>query len=236
MVFEVMTRESTNIAEIDLMNSFDSIPILGYSLAVQGEAVWKLSYQSGINVGRVVQVNRTHLRLDGMPGFGGDSGGPLCLGERFDECTLVGMVVAGNDTTDVVEAVSFPHLAMKMRLSEVFPESLKRLPRVREELAELKRALEKLEMEKEKEKEKSEREKAELKLEKEKEKEKLEKEKAELKLEKEKAKSKLEKEKAELKLEKAELKAELQAVIAELSHELDSLKAAKSGDEQCPKR
>jgi len=165
----VFTVPADGVFEVglDLMHGFDNIPIAGFSRPHPAEAVWKLGAFTGMSVGRVVSVNESDhtFRIDGIEGDEGDSGGAVCLGEHFNACTLVGMVVGGDRDKRVVKAVLadrfVPRIGAPLGPLQRAEELLKRAE-LEKERAE--KELEKERAEKELEKERALRQLAELKL------------------------------------------------------------------------
>lgn len=107
VVFKVPVTPHIFDGGLDLMHGFDNIPIVGFSRPVAAEAVWKLGAFTGMSVGRVVVVNVSDhtFTIDGMVGDEGDSGGAVCLGTQFNECTLVGILLQGDSKRQQVKAL-----------------------------------------------------------------------------------------------------------------------------------
>lgn len=123
--------------DIGLMRGFDTVPVVGFVEPAEGTAVWKLGYQTGISMGRIVKVfgNGT-FEIDGMLAKNGDSGSSICTADDFTNCNLVGIVVRSDSNTLYVEALEVQHIAKRYKRS-IPLQKLRNVREMKEELQKL---------------------------------------------------------------------------------------------------
>jgi len=113
LVIKVPSSEHA-VSFLKLLYSRHEVPVVGHTSAEPGDAVWKLGYQTALSTGRVTEVYRDGLLVEGIAIEPGDSGGPICLADSYTQCTLVGMVVHVNNHTRELRGVSSRFLGQNL--------------------------------------------------------------------------------------------------------------------------
>lgn len=109
-----LPRAQQSVLPLSLLYSRYQVPIIGYTIARNGDAVWKLGYQTAISSGKVADSDDSGLLIEGIPVEAGDSGGSICLARSFTHCILVGMVVHGNNATKELRGISAKFLSERV--------------------------------------------------------------------------------------------------------------------------